>query len=189
MDLLLEVCPITHTPCSHQSVHTTGITGETIPIRLFLGGFDLTPTFREVNKKYSTRYYLSLVLIDEGSFSNLPDPCFPFSLPFARDVISWRGVIEIPDVGNSSRALINDMRYRCETLFQAIRNIALSSSSLKLELLITAAPITNRDSVLFYSITIILIWILLLISFCLTFDFWCLFFFLVTSLSTCIKCK
>jgi len=28
----------------------------------------LTPTFREVNKKYSTRYYLSLVLIDEGVF-------------------------------------------------------------------------------------------------------------------------
>lgn len=43
--------------------------GETIPIRLFLGGFDLTPTFREVNKKYSTRYYLSLVLIDEGKLS------------------------------------------------------------------------------------------------------------------------
>lgn len=41
-------------------------TGETIPIRLFLGGFDLSPTFRDVNKKYSTRYYLSLVLIDEG---------------------------------------------------------------------------------------------------------------------------
>lgn len=40
--------------------------GETIPIRLFLGGFDLTPTFRDVNKKFSTRYYLSLVLIDEG---------------------------------------------------------------------------------------------------------------------------
>lgn len=46
---------------------TDQIPGETIPIRLFLGGFDLTPTFREVNKKYSTRYYLSLVLIDEGS--------------------------------------------------------------------------------------------------------------------------
>jgi vacuolar protein sorting-associated protein 26 len=43
--------------------------GETIPIRLFLGGFDLTPTFREVNKKFSTRYYLSLVLIDEGMWS------------------------------------------------------------------------------------------------------------------------
>jgi vacuolar protein sorting-associated protein 26 len=46
--------------------------GETIPIRLFLGGFDLTPTFREVNKKYSVRYYLSLVLIDEGKHSCPP---------------------------------------------------------------------------------------------------------------------
>jgi hypothetical protein len=41
------------------------VPGETIPIRLFLGGFDLTPTFRDVNKKFSTRYYLNLVLIDE----------------------------------------------------------------------------------------------------------------------------
>lgn len=49
-------------------------TGETIPIRLFLGGFDLTPTFREVNKKYSTRYYLSLVLIDEGPYLLLLNP-------------------------------------------------------------------------------------------------------------------
>lgn len=48
--------------------------GETIPIRLFLGGFDLTPTFRDVNKKFSTRYYLSLVLIDEGKSPISPDP-------------------------------------------------------------------------------------------------------------------
>lgn len=47
--------------------------GETIPIRLFLGGFDLTPTFRDVNKKFSTRYYLSLVLIDEGEHTGF---CF-----------------------------------------------------------------------------------------------------------------
>lgn len=40
------------------------VAGETIPIRLFLGGFDLTPTFRDVNKKFSVRYYLNLVLID-----------------------------------------------------------------------------------------------------------------------------
>jgi hypothetical protein len=51
--------------------------GETIPIRLFLGGFDLTPTFREVNKKYSTRYYLSLVLIDEGQSNPLTCPYIP----------------------------------------------------------------------------------------------------------------
>lgn len=43
------------------------VRGETIPIRLFLGGFELTPTFRDVNKKFSARYYLSLVLIDEDS--------------------------------------------------------------------------------------------------------------------------
>ncbi|KAG8931936.1 Vacuolar protein sorting-associated protein 26B [Tulasnella sp. 417] len=41
------------------------VRGETIPIRLFLGGFELTPTFRDVNKKFSTRYYLNLVLVDE----------------------------------------------------------------------------------------------------------------------------
>jgi vacuolar protein sorting-associated protein 26 len=39
--------------------------GETIPIRLFLHGVDLTPSFRDVNKKFSTRYYLNLVLVDE----------------------------------------------------------------------------------------------------------------------------
>lgn len=53
----------------------TASAGETIPIRLFLGGFDLTPTFREVNKKYSTRYYLSLVLIDEGMPASNPTFC------------------------------------------------------------------------------------------------------------------
>eukprot|EP00051_Salpingoeca_urceolata_P031911 m.13535 g.13535 ORF g.13535 m.13535 type:complete len:315 (+) comp4580_c0_seq1:154-1098(+) len=39
--------------------------GESIPIRLFLGYFDLTPTMRDVNKKFSVRYYLNLVLVDE----------------------------------------------------------------------------------------------------------------------------
>ena len=42
------------------------VTGESIPIRLFLGGFDaLTPTFRNVNNKFSVKYFLNLVLIDE----------------------------------------------------------------------------------------------------------------------------
>lgn len=43
------------------------VKGETIPIRMFLGGFDLVPTYRDVNKKFSTRTYLSLVLIDEDA--------------------------------------------------------------------------------------------------------------------------
>lgn len=53
--------------------------GETIPIRLFLGGFDLTPTFRDVNKKFSTRYYLSLVLIDEGEHDQSPHNSLPYT--------------------------------------------------------------------------------------------------------------
>lgn len=43
------------------------VRGETIPIRLFLGGFDLSPTMRDVNKKFSARTFLSLVLIDEDA--------------------------------------------------------------------------------------------------------------------------
>ena len=41
------------------------VKGETIPIRMFLSGYDLTPTMRDINKKFSVRYYLNLVLIDE----------------------------------------------------------------------------------------------------------------------------
>lgn len=43
------------------------VKGETIPIRLFLGGFNLVPTYRDVNKKFSTKTFLSLVLIDEDA--------------------------------------------------------------------------------------------------------------------------
>lgn len=43
------------------------VKGESIPIRLFLGGYNLTPTYKDVNKKFSTRTFLSLVLIDEDA--------------------------------------------------------------------------------------------------------------------------
>ncbi|XP_072139912.1 vacuolar protein sorting-associated protein 26B-like isoform X3 [Mobula birostris] len=41
------------------------VRGESIPIRLFLAGYELTPSMRDINKKFSVRYYLNLVLIDE----------------------------------------------------------------------------------------------------------------------------
>ena len=42
------------------------IRGESIPIRLFLDGYEnLTPTYKMVNNKFSVRYYLNLVLVDE----------------------------------------------------------------------------------------------------------------------------
>ena len=41
------------------------VKGESIPVRLFLGHFDLTPTYRNVHSKFSVKYYISLVLVDE----------------------------------------------------------------------------------------------------------------------------
>jgi len=41
------------------------VRGESIPIRLFLGGYELTPTLKEINKKFSVKYYLNLVIVDE----------------------------------------------------------------------------------------------------------------------------
>ncbi|KAJ1632979.1 vacuolar protein sorting-associated, partial [Pavlovales sp. CCMP2436] len=42
------------------------VRAESIPIRLFLSGFDqLTPTMRNVNNKFSVKYFINLVLIDE----------------------------------------------------------------------------------------------------------------------------
>lgn len=41
------------------------VKGECIPIRFFLGAYDLTPTMKDINKKFSVRYYINLVLLDE----------------------------------------------------------------------------------------------------------------------------
>ncbi|ESO04633.1 hypothetical protein HELRODRAFT_99525 [Helobdella robusta] len=41
------------------------VRGESVPIRLFLSGYDLTPTMKDINKKFSVRYFINLVLIDE----------------------------------------------------------------------------------------------------------------------------
>ncbi len=41
------------------------VRGECIPIRLFLKGYDLTPSYKNVNNKFSVKYFLNLVLVDE----------------------------------------------------------------------------------------------------------------------------
>ena len=43
------------------------VKGECVPVRLFLKGIpsELTPTYRNVNNKFSVKYYLNLVLVDE----------------------------------------------------------------------------------------------------------------------------
>lgn len=39
--------------------------GESIPVRLFLIPYELTPTHRNINNKFSVKYFLNLVLVDE----------------------------------------------------------------------------------------------------------------------------
>mmetsp|Transcript_39276 Transcript_39276/g.54566 ORF Transcript_39276/g.54566 Transcript_39276/m.54566 type:complete len:299 (-) Transcript_39276:142-1038(-) len=41
------------------------VRGESIPVRLMLSPYDLTPTYRNVCNKFSVKYYLNLVLVDE----------------------------------------------------------------------------------------------------------------------------
>lgn len=38
---------------------------EIIPIRLFMKGFNFTPTFNNINSKFSVKYYVNLVLVDD----------------------------------------------------------------------------------------------------------------------------
>lgn len=42
------------------------VPGESIPVRMFLGACKaLTPTYRSINNKFSVKYYINLVLVDE----------------------------------------------------------------------------------------------------------------------------
>lgn len=41
------------------------VRGESIPVRLFLSPYNLTPTYKNVNNKFSVKYFLNLVLVDE----------------------------------------------------------------------------------------------------------------------------
>jgi hypothetical protein len=41
------------------------VKGEAIPVRLFLGGFELTPSYKDVCNKFSVSYIINLVLVDE----------------------------------------------------------------------------------------------------------------------------
>ncbi len=53
------------TVVKYEIMDGSPVKGETIPIRLFLIALGLTPTFRDVAKKFSVSYFINLVLIDE----------------------------------------------------------------------------------------------------------------------------
>ncbi|TFJ80769.1 hypothetical protein NSK_007946 [Nannochloropsis salina CCMP1776] len=53
------------TLCKFEVMDGAPVKGECIPLRLFLSSIALTPTYRSVNNRFSVRYYLNLVLVDE----------------------------------------------------------------------------------------------------------------------------
>ncbi|XP_002965091.2 vacuolar protein sorting-associated protein 26A [Selaginella moellendorffii] len=55
----------TETIAKYELMDGAPVRGESVPIRLFLSPFNLTPTYRNVNNKFSVKYYLNLVLVDE----------------------------------------------------------------------------------------------------------------------------
>lgn len=59
-----KVCLIFTFAVRNSGSNAFVIVGESIPIRVFLAGYDLTPTMRDINKKFSVRYFLNLVLMD-----------------------------------------------------------------------------------------------------------------------------
>lgn len=41
------------------------VKGECVPIRFYLASTDLTPSYKSINNRFSCKYFLNLVLIDE----------------------------------------------------------------------------------------------------------------------------
>ncbi|KAG4184677.1 hypothetical protein ERO13_A09G186000v2 [Gossypium hirsutum] len=55
----------TETLAKFELMDGAPVRGESIPVRLFLSPYELTPTHRNINNKFSVKYYLNLVLVDE----------------------------------------------------------------------------------------------------------------------------
>ncbi|MCO5552791.1 hypothetical protein L7F22_006308 [Adiantum nelumboides] len=55
----------TETLAKFELMDGAPVRGESIPIRLFLSDYDLTPTYRNINNKFSVKYFFNLVLVDE----------------------------------------------------------------------------------------------------------------------------
>lgn len=56
----------TETLVRYEVMDGAPVKGVQIPIRMHFAGFDLVPTMKDVNRKFSVRTFLSLVLVDES---------------------------------------------------------------------------------------------------------------------------
>jgi len=55
----------TETLAKYEIMDGAPVRNEVIPIRMFLDAYELTPTYSNVHNKFSVRYFLNLVLVDE----------------------------------------------------------------------------------------------------------------------------
>lgn len=51
--------------CKYEIMDGAPTRNETIPIRLFLSPYNLTPTYQDINSRLNVTYYLNIVLIDD----------------------------------------------------------------------------------------------------------------------------
>ena len=72
------------------------VKNETIPVRFYLGQAieELTPTYEQVNKRFSVKYYLNLVLVDEEERRYFKQ----------HEVIIWRGSNVAPKEASTDKA-------------------------------------------------------------------------------------
>jgi hypothetical protein len=67
------------------------VRGESIPVRLFLAPYNLTPTMKNVHNKFSVKYFLNLVLIDEEDRRYFKQ----------QEILLWRKDLDVAE-GNST---------------------------------------------------------------------------------------
>ena len=51
--------------CRYEIMDGAPVKNETVPIRFFLSPYELTPTYINVNNKFSVQYYVNMVLFDD----------------------------------------------------------------------------------------------------------------------------
>ncbi|KRX79090.1 Vacuolar protein sorting-associated protein 26B [Trichinella sp. T6] len=73
-----NVYPENTTIAKYEIMDGAPVKGESIPIRLFLSGYKLTPTMRDVNKRFSVKYFLNLEIILWRKGDNLTRKGAPF---------------------------------------------------------------------------------------------------------------
>lgn len=53
------------TLCRFEIMDGAPVKGELVPVRFYLAATELAPTYENVNNRFSTKYMINLVLVDE----------------------------------------------------------------------------------------------------------------------------